>query len=114
MARAKRKYDVDRPKREGHIPLGKEEFDRMLKLAGVSKSDLQTTEGILKAKRRVLDTLEAPKGPFVKGAVQDGGRFGEKVRPEVEEVEMVKEAEPKVLHLLRGFLRMFGMEAGDE
>lgn len=102
-----KRHEVNRtkPKQEGHVPLGREEFDRILKLAGVIESDLKTTEGILQAKRKILDTLEAPKGPFVEKKDESGRRYGKKVEPKIEEVDIIKENEPKVVHMLKEMFR---------
>ena len=107
MASAKRKeYDVNRPKKEGHVPLGKEEFERMLKLAGVSVSELKTTEGILKAKRG-FDTLGASKGPFVEKREEDGKRYGSKMEAKVEELEIVKGKGTDTVHMFKEVFRRF-------
>lgn len=107
MSSAPRKtYDVNRPKKEGHVPLEKEEFERMLKLAGVSVSELKTTEGILKAKR-ILDTLEAPKGPFVERKEEDGKRYGRKMEAKVEELEIVKGKGSDTFHMFKEMFRRF-------
>lgn len=117
-----KRYDIERPAepvnpvKEGHNPLSKEEFERMLKLAGVSASDLKTTEGILKAKRKVLDTLEAPKGPFVQNGIKEDKRYGDKVKNQIEEVNIVKESEPKAVSILKksflNFVRWIGWPFG--
>jgi lipopolysaccharide export system permease protein len=80
--------------------------ERMLKLAGVSVSELKTTEGILKAKR-VFDTLGASKGPFVEKREEDGKRYGSKMEVKVEELEIVKGKGTDTVHMFKGVFRRF-------
>lgn len=102
-----KRHEVNRtkPKQEGHVPLGREEFERMMKLAGVKESDLKTTDGILEAERKIMEKFEAPKGPFVERKEDPGKRYGKKVEPKIEEVDILKEQEPKVVHMLKEMFR---------